>query len=63
MFRLLANGHTEYYMDGDLRAIIAAENLAAFKASIGIVEPPADAAPVLDTAPVLEVVPIMHEVI
>lgn len=41
MFKLNAEGQTEYYLDGELRAIIAAEQLAEFKASIGIVEKPA----------------------
>ena len=41
MFKLNEDGTTNYYVDGELRAIISAELLAEFKTSIGIVEKPA----------------------
>ena len=41
MFKLNDDGTSNYYLDGELRAIIAAEHLAEFKTSIGIVEKPA----------------------
>ena len=41
MFKTNDDGTTNYYVDGELRAIIAAEHLAEFKTNIGIVEPPA----------------------
>ena len=40
MFKTNEDGTINYYVDGELHAIIAAEHLAAFKANIGIVEPP-----------------------
>ena len=38
MFRKLVNGYTEFYQDGELKAVIADENLDLFKRSIGIDE-------------------------
>ncbi len=38
MFKTNDDGSTNYYQDGELSAIIAAEHLSDFKASLGIVK-------------------------
>ena len=54
MFRVLVSGLVEFFQDGELKAVIAAENLNAFKISIGL-DPEPVAEPVPE--PVAEPVP------
>ena len=55
MFRVLVSGFVEFFQDGELKAVIAAENLNAFIISIGLdPEPVAEPVPEPVAEPVLK---------